>query len=151
MELKNALSHSMGERNTEIDLIQSMIGNRTKFVFAAHVATDSSTVGTVYNPKKRIQVYAKDAADGNRHTWFQGNQVVIAGFGSLTGSPATITCTPATLTFTNGAAAATISIAAGSHYATMIDTYVWNVRTNHFHCAGESIATQHIWKWYFKQ
>ena len=150
MKLKDAKSHAMGERNTEADLIQSVIGNRAKFVFAAHVATDSSSVGTLYKPKKRIRIYVRDAAAGNQHTWFQGVQGTIGAFGTIGGHVATLKCVPVTLTFIDGSTGATIEIT-GSTKATVKDGDIWNVRTKHFRCLGESIATQHIWKWDFKK
>ena len=144
MKMKNAKSHAMGERNTEADLIQSVIGNRAKFVFAAHVVTDSSTAGSLYRPKKRVQIYAKDAATGNRHTWFKGVQVKASAFGTAgAAGAATLRVVPATLTFVDGQAACTVQFQAG-RWATVIDT-------NKFRCLGENIATQHIWKWYFKK
>ena len=149
MKMKKALSHSMGERNTEADLMESVIGNRAKFVFQAHLATDSSSVGSIYNPKKWIHFYAKDASDGNRHTWFKGAQVLIAAYGTNGGHVATIGCSPVTLTFVDGAATATLAFV-GSTAVTVIKDGEWNVKIKKFHCLGENIATSFPWKFRFK-
>jgi hypothetical protein len=149
MKLKNAKSHALGERNTEADLIQSVIGNRDKFVFVASLATNSSSAGTVASPKTMIKFYVKDAAAGNRHTWFQGDQVTIGAFGTNGASVATLQCSPVTLNFVDGAATATVAML-DSAFATIRKTGKFNVRVKHFRCLGESIATRAVWKHYYK-